>query len=214
MNPFEFPEEILRYSEDHTSPEDPLLQDLYRTTYLKTVHPQMISGRVQGQLLSMLSHMIRPSKILEIGSFTGYSAYCLAQGLADGGKLITIEINEELEDLITGFFKKVGLESRVELIIGDALEIVPQLKEEFDLIFIDANKEHYPDYFKICLNSLKKGGYLLADNVLWGGKVASPGEKDESTLKIQEFNDLVQNEKTLDKVFLTVRDGLMIARKK
>lgn len=214
MNPFEFPEEILRYTEEHTSEEDDVLEELYRNTYLKTVHPQMISGRVQGQFLSMLSHMIQPSKILEIGTFTGYSAYCLAGGLVEGGTLTTIEVNDELEPLIRDFFKKSGIELKTKLIIGDALEIIPRLKEDFDLIFIDANKEHYPEYYNVSMNRLKKGGYLIADNVLWGGKVASVGEKDESTLKIQEFNDLVQNDEKVENVFLTVRDGLMIIRKK
>jgi caffeoyl-CoA O-methyltransferase len=213
MNPFEFPENILRYSEEHTSEEDQALKDLYRNTYLKTVHPQMLSGKVQGQFLSFISKMIQPLKILEIGTFTGYSAYCLSRGLKEGGKLISIEVNEELEDLIRGFLKKSGIENQVELLIGDALKIVPKLDEKFDLIFLDANKEHYPEYYNTCVEKLNQGGLLIADNVLWGGKVVNPPQNDLSSIKLHEFNVLVQNDRRVENVFLTIRDGLMLIRK-
>jgi predicted O-methyltransferase YrrM len=214
VNPFEFPETITRYAESHTSEEDPVLQELFRTTHLKTVHPQMLSGKVQGQFLSMISQMIRPEKILEIGTFTGYSAYCLSKGLRDGGRLVTIEVNEELEDLIRTFFNKAGIANKTELLVGDALEILPGLKDEFDLIFIDANKEHYPAYYELCIKNLKKGGFLVADNVLWGGKVTERPIPDESSRKLHEFNQLVQQDTRVENVFLTIRDGLMLLHKK
>jgi predicted O-methyltransferase YrrM len=213
MNPFEFPEKILKYSENHSSEEDPVLQELERITHLKTVHPQMLSGKVQGQFLSFISGMIKPKSILEIGTFTGYSAYCLAKGLQEDGRLITIEVNEELKDLVMDFFRKASIENKVELIIGDALKIVPDLTEKFDLIFIDANKEHYPDYYDMCIDKLNHGAYLIADNVLWGGKVVEEPLSDQSSIKLHEFNRLVQNDHRVENVFLTIRDGLMIVRK-
>lgn len=213
MNPFEFPEKILRYSEKHTSEEDQPLKDVYRNTHLKTVHPQMLSGKVQGQFLTFISRMIQPKRILEIGTFTGYSAYCLAKGLQEGGKLSTIEVNEELEDMVNDFFRMAGIEEIVELIIGDALNIVPTLSENFDLIFIDANKELYPDYYEMCMDKLNHGGYIIADNVLWSGKVTEMPHADQSSAKLHEFNTLVQNDRRVENVFLTIRDGLMLIRK-
>lgn len=213
MNPFEFPQQITRYAEAHTTDEDPVLQELFRTTHLKTVHPQMLSGKVQGQFLSMISQMIRPKKILEIGTFTGYSAYCLSKGLQDDGKLITIEINDELEGMIRSFLATSGIEDKVELIIGDALQLLPEMKESFDLIFIDANKEHYPAYYKSCMPLLKKGGFLVADNVLWGGKVVEPSPGDASSLKLHEFNTMVHQDVQVENVFLTVRDGLLLLKR-
>ncbi|MDF1572244.1 MAG: O-methyltransferase [Bacteroidales bacterium] len=213
MNPFEFPESITRYAEAHTTDEDPVLQELFRTTHLKTVHPQMLSGKVQGQFLSLISQMIRPKRILEIGTFTGYSAYCLSKGLQEGGRLVTIEVNEELEEMVRAFFNKAGIAHKTELMIGDALDLLPGMKEEFDLIFIDANKEHYPDYYKLCMKVLKKGSFIVADNVLWGGKVAEAPILDESTRKLDEFNTIVQQDAQIENVFLTIRDGLMLIRK-
>lgn len=213
MNPFEFPENILRYSENHTSEEEKVLADNYRTAHLKTVHPHMLSGRVQGKFLSFISQMIQPGRILEVGTFTGYSAYCLTKGLRKGGKITTIEINEELEDLVRDFFLKAGINDKVELIIGDALKIIPAIEEPFDLIFLDANKEHYPDYYEICISQLNPGGYLIADNVLWGGKVAVEPHDDHSSARLHQFNTMVQNDPRVENVFLTVRDGLMIVRK-
>ena len=214
MNPFEFPEKILRYAEAHTTDEDSVLRELYRTTHLKTVYPQMISGKVQGQFLSFISQMIRPHRVLEIGTFTGYSAYCLAKGLQQNGKVVTIEINEELEELIRDFFNKAGIADRTELLVGDALEILPTLKERFDLVFIDANKDDYPAYYEHCVNAMNSGGYLVADNVLWGGKVIEEPPADETTSFIQQFNALVQKDPRVENVFLTIRDGLLLVRKK
>lgn len=214
MNPFEFPEKIKRYADNHTSDEDPILQEVCRTTHLKTVHPQMLSGKLQGKLLQFISKMIRPKRILEIGTFTGYSAYCLARGLGDKGKLTTIEVNEELRDLLEDFFRKSDMMNKIELIIGDAMKVMPALTDSFDLIFLDANKEQYPDYYPMCIEKLNPGGFLLADNVLWGGKVAEKSIHDLSTLKLHEFNDLVTQDEGVENVFLTVRDGLMLIRKK
>ncbi len=174
----------------------------------------MLSGKVQGQFLTFISRMIRPKRVLEIGTFTGYSAYCLAKGLQEKGKVVTIEVNEELEELVREFFIKAGIADRTELLIGDALEILPTLKEKFDLVFIDANKEHYPEYYKHCVNALNSGGYLVADNVLWGGKVAEESPPDETSRIIHSFNTLVQNDPRVENVFLTIRDGLLLMRKK
>lgn len=214
MDLFEFPDEISRYAEDHSSEEDPVLKDLFRQTHLKTVHPQMLSGKVQGQFLSFISQLMKPQRILEIGTFTGYSAYCLSKGLPPSGKLTTIEVNEELEDLIRNFFKLAGIDNKVELLIGDALELLPTMKDKFDLIFIDANKEHYPEYYTQCIKVLNPGGIIIADNVLWGGKVVYASQEDESTRNLHEFNTLVQSDPEVENVFLTVRDGLMLIKKK
>lgn len=214
MNTFEFPDFILRYVADHTSAEDPVLQELFRNTHLKTVYPQMISGKVQGQFLSFISQMIRPSRILEIGTFTGYSAYCLAKGLQKDGKLITIEVNEELEDMIRQFFNTAGIENKTELIIGDALEVMEQMGEKFDLIFIDAHKEDYPAYYEKSIHLLNSGGYIIADNVLWSGKVTSVPAGDISSAKLHEFNSIVQKDSRVENVMLTIRDGLMLIKKR
>ncbi|MEX0988613.1 MAG: O-methyltransferase [Bacteroidales bacterium] len=213
MNPFEFPEKISRYAEEHTTDEDAVLYELYRTTYLKVVHPQMLSGKVQGRFLAFISEMLRPRRILEIGTFTGYSAYCLAKGLPDDGKLVTIEVNEELEEMVRAFLKKSGLESKIDLVIGNALEIIPRLEDSFDLIFIDADKEQYCEYYELGMQVLNHGGYIIADNVLWGGKVAELPPGDESSLTLHKFNTLVQEDKRVENVFLTIRDGLMVIKK-
>lgn len=213
MNLFEIPEYITRYTELHTTEEDPLLKELYRSTYLKTVHPQMISGKVQGQFLQMISRMIRPRRILEIGTFTGYSAYCLAAGLPDNGRLVTIEVNDELEPMTRDFFKKAGVEKIIDLIIGDARQIIPRLEGLFDLVFIDGNKEHYPEYYEICMKVLNNGGIMLADNVLWGGKVAGTPPLDHSSSRLDEFNKMVSQDPRTDQVLLTIRDGILLIRK-
>ncbi len=214
MDPFEIPEEIARYAEDHTTGEDPVLSELYRQTYLNTVHPQMMSGKVQGQLLRMISRLIVPSRILEIGTFTGYSAYCLAAGLKEGGKLITIEVDEELAGRINTFFDQAGILHKVKLITGDARKIIPDLEGPFDLVFLDANKEDYPEYYEQCIQKIADGGYLVADNVLWGGKVVHPGDYDPAARALHQFNTLVKNDDRVEQVFLTIRDGLLLIRKK
>jgi predicted O-methyltransferase YrrM len=178
------------------------------------MQPRMLSGHFQGQLLRFLVEMIQPKRILEIGTYTGYSAIALAQGLKTGGKLITIDVNEELEKLISNFILEAGLSDKIEQITGNALEIIPTLTESFDLVFIDADKQNYKNYLDLVLNKLNSGGYILTDNVLWSGKVTMPKEQmDLDTRMINEFNDYVQNHPQLESILLPVRDGLYISRK-
>jgi predicted O-methyltransferase YrrM len=178
------------------------------------MQPRMLSGHFQGQLLRFLVEMIQPKRILEIGTYTGYSAIAMAQGLKTGGKLITIDVNAELEKMISNFIIEAGLTDKIEQITGNAIEILPTLTEKFDLIFIDADKRNYKNYLDLVLNNLNTGGYILTDNVLWSGKVTMPKEKmDLDTRLIDEFNDYVQNHPQLESILLPVRDGLYISRK-
>lgn len=203
-----------QYAESFSTPEDEVLQEMRRYAWLKTVHPRMISGPLLGRFLEFLSRMIRPLKILEIGTFTGYSAICLARGLREGGKLTTIEINDELRDASIGFFKKAGLDDRIELLNGDALKIIPELKDTFDLIFIDGEKEDYPACYPLAMAKLEMNGFILADNVLWEGKVLDPDiAADPATRAIIHFNELVRKDPSSENVLLPLRDGLMMIRK-
>ncbi len=208
------PHDIAVYTEAHTSPPTPLLQQLYRETNLKVVRPRNISDHLQGTFLRMISNMIRPKSILEVGTYTGYSAICLAEGLAEGGILHTIEINEELEDIQQKYFEAAGLQDKIKAHVGNALDIIPQLKETFDLVFIDADKANYPQYFEMILGKLQKGGFIIADNVLWNGKVLDKTAKDKYTMGVKTFNQLVQNDERVENVLLTVKDGMMLVRKK
>lgn len=195
--------------------EDPVLQELNRETHLKVIQPRMLSGHLQGLILTMLSKMITPKNILEIGTFTGYSAICLAKGLAEGGKLITIEIDDELETIAAKYFKKAGIENSVQQIIGDANNVIPTLNEMFDLVFIDGDKRTYSNYYNLVFAKVNPGGYLIADNTLWSGKVVQPQElNDLYTKGINEFNELIQNDLRVEKVILPIRDGMTIIRKK
>jgi len=207
--------DLEKYAEDFTTDESPLLQKLYRETNLKILYPQMLSGKLQGSLLKMISKMIRPEKILEIGTFTGYSAICLSEGLAANGVLHTIEVNPELEEMIRRYFAEAGIYDKVKLHIGNALDIVPTLDDTFDLVFIDADKENYLNYFKMIFDKVRKGGFILADNVLWGGKVLkkTPSSDTESN-GIKEFNEYVKNDDRVENVLLPIRDGVMIIRKR
>ncbi|MCF8379249.1 MAG: O-methyltransferase [Bacteroidales bacterium] len=214
MDLFDFKPEFQQYLEDHTTPEDDILSELRRFTFLKVTHPRMISGAIQGKFLEIFSKMLQPEKILEIGTFTAYSAICLARGLKSGGKLISIEINDELIDNAKVFIRKARLQNSIEVIHGDALELLPQINEEFDIIFIDGEKEQYTDYYKLCLPRLKKGGILIADNVLWDGKVYNINFKnDHTTQAINSFNKFVQNDTEVENLILPLRDGLMVVRK-
>ena len=204
--------DIQQYAEQHTSPESDLLKRINRDTNAHIMMPRMLSGHLQGRFLSMISHMIRPKAILEIGTYTGYSAICLAEGLQPGGKLITIDANEELEDLVRNYFKKAGLEHQIDFIIGKALDILPTLDVKFDLVFIDADKENYSRYYDYAIKQLNLGGYILADNVLWSGKVLQE-KTDKDTRALQEFNRKVHNDPRVESVLLPVRDGIMLARK-
>ncbi|HKK40315.1 MAG TPA: O-methyltransferase [Cryomorphaceae bacterium] len=205
-----------RYVHNHSQKESELLNDLNRETYLKVLQPRMLSGHIQGRILSMYSKLIQPKCILEIGTYTGYSAICLAEGLATGGVLHTIEKNEELKPIANRYFEKAGLKDRIQLHNGDALPIIQSMEETFDLVFIDADKTNYINYYEAVLPKMKSGGCIIADNVLWSGKVLDEEEldKDPDTSVLNEFNKMVSNDERVDNVLLPVRDGLMVIRKK
>lgn len=203
---------LLQYCLHYTSPASPLLQALERETHLRTLHPQMLSGPFQGMFLQMISHMIRPRRILEIGTFTGYSALCLAQGLAEDGLLHTIEVNDELAPLIQQYVQAAGLAQKIRLHTGDAAQIVPDLDEVFDLVFLDAGKLDYALHYELTLPKIRSGGFLLADNVLWDGKVVYD-EKDVTAQALRAFNAMVQADERVENVLLPLRDGLMVVRK-
>lgn len=207
-------DEIWEYSSMYTAQEPELLKKIYRETNLFVVHPRMISGHVQGSFLRFVSKMIQPSSILEIGTYTGYSALCLADGLQSNGKLITIERDIELEDRIRTYFSESITGKQIELIIGDAKQIIPKIRDKFDLIFIDADKKDYPALYNLIFPKVKKGGYILADNVLWGGKVLKqPTSSDIDTQGIIQFNEMVKNDERVENVLLPFRDGIMLIRK-
>jgi caffeoyl-CoA O-methyltransferase len=206
--------EIASYIEAHTSPESDLLKKLNRETNARILMPRMLSGHLQGRVLSLISKMMKPDSILEIGTFTGYSALCLAEGLTEKGKLTTIEINEELESMALDYFQKAGMQDKIEMIIGDALQVIPSLSNIFDLVFIDADKINYINYYKMIFDKVKPGGIIIADNVLWSGKVVASGEKiDKDTRVLMEFNDFVHGDKRVENVLVPLRDGLMMIRK-
>jgi len=203
------------YIVNHIDAEDELLAELNRATHVKILQPRMLSGHLQGKILEMLSKMIRPKNILEIGTFTGYSAICLAKGLVDDGKLFTIEINDELRSFAESFINRSTVKNKIEMLTGDALKIIPSLNIKFDLIFIDGDKREYLEYYKQSLTVLNDGGYIFADNVFWSGKVLEPLSKnDEFTKTILAFNDFVAADTTVEKVILPIRDGLTLIRKK
>ena len=202
------------YILNHISPEEDFLYELDRETHLKVLRSRMLSGHLQGQILSMISCMIQPKCILEIGTFTGYSALCLAKGLAEGGQLHTIEIDDELESIAQKYFVKSGLADRIFQHIGDAREIIPSISQKFDLVFIDADKREYSEYYNLVFDHVRIGGFILADNILWDGKVVDPhAASEEQTRGILEFNDLIQNDSRVRNVILPVRDGIMVAQK-
>ncbi len=201
-----------RYAEAHTSPESDLLKRINRETYADVLMPRMLSGHLQGRLLSMISCMIRPSTILEIGTYTGYSAICLAEGLRDGGKIITLDINEELESRVRKFFMEWKQPEVIDYRIGDARKIIPTLQGPFDLVWIDADKENYATYFDLVIDKVAAGGFILADNVLWSGKVLDE-KPDKDTRAIQAFNKKIQDDSRVENVLVPVRDGIMMMRK-
>lgn len=206
---------IEQYILDHSDQEDPVLQELNRETNLKILRPRMLSGHLQGKILEMISKMIHPERILELGTYTGYSAICLAKGLKENGTLHTIEINDELEDLILKYFKKADIENKAILHIGDAKSIIKKIDEQFDLVFIDADKREYLEYYHLVFDYVKPGGFILADNVLWSGKVIETETPDDDYTKgIFEFNQLIKNDERIEKVILPLRDGLTLIRKK
>lgn len=204
---------IQQYAEDFTSPEDETLKELKRETYVKVLMPRMLSGHIQGKWLSMVSHMISPKIILEIGTYTGYSAICLAKGLQKNGKLITIDINEELETMVRKYFEKANLTTVIDYKIGNALQIIPIINEKIDLVFIDADKENYSNYFDLVIDKVNSGGFILADNVLWSGKILED-KKDKDTAAIHFFNEKIKNDSRVEQILLPIRDGILVIRKK
>jgi caffeoyl-CoA O-methyltransferase len=206
---------LYKYISGHSSPEDDILVELTRETNLYVPYPRMLSGHIQGKLLEMISCMIKPEKILEIGTYTGYSAICLARGLAANGIMQTIEINDELNDISLRYFKKAGLADRISLINGNALELIPSLEGGYDIVFIDGSKHQYPQYYDMVFPKLNPGGFIIADNVFWDYKVLKPGPyRDKETRGITAFNDEVAADERVEKVILPLRDGLMIIKKK
>ncbi len=195
--------------------EDDILKDLYRETHLTQLHPRMISGPTQAAFISMLVKISNAKNVLEIGTYSGYTSICIARSLPENGKLISIEINDEIEWLIRKYFKRAGLENKINLLIGHALEILPKLDKVFDLVFIDADKREYKKYYELVLPKTKPGGLILVDNVLWDNKIFSHVESNDYMTKgVIEFNDFVRNDSRVEKVILDIRDGLMILRKK
>lgn len=208
-------EQIERYALAHSQDESVILKKINRETHAKVLSPRMLSGHMQGNLLSMFSKMIRPAQILEIGTYTGYSAVCLAAGLKEGGTLHTIDVNEELEKTVRDYFQQAGLDKKVKYYIGNALDIIPTIQEKFDIVFIDADKENYCKYYDIIFDKVNSGGFILGDNVLWSGKVLDTEKnKDKDTLMIHEFNKKIHADDRVEHMLLPVRDGLMIVRKK
>lgn len=208
-----FPESLELYAEAHTKPESEVLRQLNRETNARVLMPQMLSGHLQGQFIRMISLMVQPKSILEIGTFTGYSAICLSEGLQQNGRLITIDVNEELKETAVRYFRQAGILHKVDFRIGDATRIIPTIEEMFDLVFIDADKLNYCVYYHLVIDKLRSGGILLADNVLWSGKVTADNP-DAETQALMDFNRTIQEDERVDNVLVTLRDGLMVIRKK
>jgi predicted O-methyltransferase YrrM len=208
-------DKIIDYSLLHSEPEDDVLVELQRETNLKVFSPRMLSGHLQGFWLTMLSKMQQPKLIVEIGTYTGYSAICLAKGLNDNGKLITIDVNEETEAIAKKYFEKSGFSNKIELVIKDAKEVLPTINETIDIVFIDADKRNYSLYYDLVIDKVKSGGLIIADNVLWSGKILDlEKNKDVDTQAIQSFNEKMKNDSRVEKLLLPIRDGLFLMRKK
>ena len=205
---------ILNYSISKSEKESKLLNDLYRETYLKVLNPRMISGHYQGRILSLISKIISPKKILEIGTYTGYSAICLCEGMDKDGLLHTIDNNKELVEIQNKYFKKANLTDKIVQHSGDAKNIIPSIDEEFDIVFIDADKESYPEYYDLIIKKVRSGGIIIADNILWSGKILEKVEKDDQATKsIIEFNNKIIKDDRVKNIILPIRDGLNIVRK-
>ena len=205
--------EIEKYIKNHCADVSRVLQQNYRETNLTTYFPQMLAGKVQAKFLEMICRMLKPERVLEIGTFTAYSAIAMAEGLPDNGMLFTIEVNEEMEAMIRKYITLAGMGQKIKLLMGDALQIIPQLDELFDLVFIDADKEQYVDYYELAIEKLKPGGFILVDNVLWGGKAMKDESPDKETQGIRRFNEHVKSDRRVEQVILSIRDGLMLIRK-
>lgn len=205
-----FPEQLTTYIEKHSNAEDAVLAELNRETHLKHLLPQMVSGHQQGLFLELASRMIRPKQILEIGTFTGYSAICLAKGLDEGGLLHTIDINRELEDITSKYYQKSGMSSRIKQYFGPAADIIPSITGEFDLVFIDADKQNYALYYDMVFDRVREGGFILVDNVLWSGKVAEAEHRDKDTRALHAFNQKITADSRVTKLILSIRDGITL----
>ena len=208
-------EKLDDYVCQHTSEESEFLYDLNRKTHLKILQPRMLSGHFQGRFLSMISQMIRPKNVLEIGTYTGYSAFCLLEGVQEEGKITTIDCNLELEDFVRSYIEKSNCQSKIKYILGDGMDVIPLLNDIYDLVFIDADKDNYLNYYELVFDKVSSGGYILADNVLWSGKVIDEKSfNDKDTKAIMEFNRYVQQDIRVENILLPIRDGLMLIRKK
>ena len=209
-------EDLNQYCEDHTTPETEVLRKLNRETHANVMMPRMLSGHIQGRTLAMFSQMIRPQNILEIGTYTGYSGISLAEGLTENGTLHTIDINDELEDMVRRYFAEAGITDKVKYYLGNALEIIPTIDATFDLVFIDADKINYSNYFDLVIDKVRPGGFIIADNVLWSGKVLEKFRKklDKDTEALLQFNQKVQDDDRVENVLLPIRDGLLVMQKK
>lgn len=209
------PENIDQYASDHSQKEPELLQELFHETWQKALVPRMISGHFQGRVLSMISKLTNPKTILEIGTYTGYSALCLAEGLQKDGILHTIDHNEELYDFQRKYFDRSDYKHQIKQYVGEALDVVAEIQGPFDLVFIDADKSNYSNYFKAIIDKMNPGGVILSDNVLWSGKVTeTPNDKDEDTKALISFNKMMNNDSRIETVLLPIRDGLTLSRVK
>ncbi len=208
-------EDLEQYIIEYSEQESPLLQELSRETHLKMLHPRMLSGFMQGKILSSFSKMMQPKRILELGTYTGYSAICLSEGLAPDGLLTTVEVDEEIIWLAKKYITKAQLDDKVNIIVGDALEVIPTLEDTFDLVFIDANKRDYSAYFDLIFPKVRKGGLIIADNVLWSGKVIEPNlrNNDYFTKGIKAFNEKINKDNRVSNYILPIRDGMMMIHK-
>ena len=208
------PKEIEQYSQEHTQKETEVLYNLNRETHLKVLIPRMLSGHIQGRILSMFSHMLKPKNVLEIGTYTGYSAICFAEGMQPDGKLVTIDINNELETMATSYFEKSGYGNQIDMRVGNAIDIIPTLDMKFDLVFIDADKHNYSNYYDLVIDKVNQDGFIIADNVLWSGKVLTDEvNTDTDTKALDEYNKKINSDPRVENMLMPVRDGLMVARK-
>jgi predicted O-methyltransferase YrrM len=202
------------YANAHSTVASSLLQRIERETHLEVLQPRMLSGPFQGRLLSLISKLVQPKRILEIGTYTGYSALCLAEGLTKEGKLITLDVNEELHKRVQGYFNASDYSEQIDYRIGDALDLIPALNEPWDLVFIDADKKNYVNYYDLVVDRVRSGGLILADNVLWSGKVIDEKAQDKETVLLRQYNERINRDERVENILLPIRDGIMVARKK
>ena len=206
---------LAEYCENHTSPESELLSKLNRDTHVKVVSSRMLSGHLQGRVLSFISKLQKPTFIVEVGTYTGYSALCLAEGLSENGKLLSIDVNEETSYYAQSFINQSVYKNKIDLVVADAKAVIPDIAEPIDLVFIDADKKNYLSYYHLLIEKLSTGGLIIADNVLWSGKITMPvSDMDRETLALHEFNNFIQNDERVENMLLPIRDGLMVIRKK